>query len=84
MQLTEAANRLLYKAWSVDKKIFDFGNKSLTADDLKLIAQYLEAAGLARTKGSKEVAEFINRSEKIKEWYKKSDSIMNVEFEEVN
>lgn len=59
MQLTEAANRLLYKAWSVDKKIFDFGNKNLTADDLKLIAQYLEAAGLARTKGSKEVAEFI-------------------------
>ena len=34
--------------------------------------------------GIKEVAEFINRSEKIKEWYKKSDSIMNVEFEEVN
>lgn len=33
---------------------------------------------------SEEVAEFINRSEKIKEWYKKSDSIMNVEFEEVN
>lgn len=33
---------------------------------------------------SEEVAEFINRSEKIKEWYKKSGSIMNVEFEEVN
>jgi molecular chaperone DnaK (HSP70) len=33
---------------------------------------------------SEEVKQFINKSEKIKEWYKKSDSIINVEFEEIN
>lgn len=31
-----------------------------------------------------EVTDFINKSEKIREWYNKSDSIMSVDFEEVN
>ena len=32
---------------------------------------------------NQEVTDFNNKSEKIKEWYKKSNSIMNIEFEEV-
>lgn len=51
---------------------------------IKNFAPNFENTLKSREALSEEVAEFINRSEKIKEWYKKSDSIMNVEFEEVN
>lgn len=51
---------------------------------IKNFAPNFENTLKSREALSEEVAEFINKSEKIKEWYKKSDSIMNVEFEEVN
>jgi hypothetical protein len=54
------------------------------ASYIKNFAPSFENTLKSREALSEEVAEFINRSEKIKEWYKKSDSIMNVEFEEVN
>lgn len=50
---------------------------------IKNFAPNFENTLKSRQALSEEVAEFINRSEKIKEWYKKSDSIINVEFEEV-
>jgi hypothetical protein len=54
------------------------------ASYIKNFAPSFENTLKSREAFSEEVTEFNNKSEKIKEWYKKSDSIMNVEFEEVN
>ncbi|MNY40756.1 hypothetical protein D3C86_1755220 [compost metagenome] len=51
---------------------------------IKNFAPSFENTLKSRETLSKEVADFVSKSEKIREWYKKSDLIMSIEFEEVN